>query len=80
MTFDEALDRSSYNPVRVAGIDLAFSQQRQLREWARGRERVAEIAEGILVGVKAAFPRNLDAPVDHVLAVVIARGQTEQPG
>src|SRR5262249_35528406 len=71
------LDRAANDPVRVGGLDLALDQHAELRERTGCREGVGEIPERVLVGVEPALLGHVDAPVGHVLSLVIARGQAQ---
>ena len=37
-----------------------------------------DVAEGILMGLQPAVGGNVDAPIDHILAVMIARRQPQR--
>src|SRR5205823_5353998 len=73
----KALDRALDHPLGVAGLDLALDQHRELGERTGRREGVRDSAERILMAVEPAFLRQVDAPIDHILAVMVARGQPE---
>ena len=72
-TFDRAVD----DAVSVLGVDFAGDRHRQFVERAFGIEDVADIAEGAFLLMQLAILRYLDTPIDHVLAVMIARGQAQ---
>ena len=74
----EMLDRAAHDAVAVLGLDLALDQQPQGLERAVGAERVGDVAERVLLRVEPAVGRGVDAPVDHVLAVVIARRHAQR--
>ncbi len=70
----KTLDRVPDQPTHVLGIDLAIDGNRQLAERSFGGEGMDDVAEGILVLMQQAIVRQIDAPGDNVLSVVIARG------
>ena len=63
--------------VTVLGLDLPINFDMEFVERSIGGEDVADIAERILMVGEAYIRRNIDAPVHHILAVVIARGQPQ---
>jgi hypothetical protein len=72
----KSLHGAEHHSIGVARLNLAFDQDLELIEWAIGRERMRDIAEGILVLIEPAAAGHVDAPVDDMLAVVVARRQT----
>ena len=69
----KAFDRPIHHAARVEGLDLADRRHRQGFERAVGRESVHDVAEGVLGGAQAALDVDIDAPMLHVLAVMVAR-------
>ena len=76
----KALDRAGDHAFGVVRIDLALDRDRQFAERPFGGEGMADVAEGVLVLVQQAILRQIDAPVDHILPVVIARGEPQHLG
>ncbi len=73
----EALDRAGDHALGVLGIDLALDRDRQFAKRPLGGKGMADIAEGVLVLVQQAILRQIDPPGDHILSVVIARGEAQ---
>ena len=53
---------------------------REFFDAAVGGEHVNDVAERILARLQAAVGAGLDAPAQHVLAVVVARREAQRPG
>jgi hypothetical protein len=49
----------------------------QLLERAVGGENMGEVAERVLVSGEPRIGGNVDAPVDHVLTLMVARGEPQ---
>src|SRR5207248_1705641 len=59
-------------------VDLAFDLDAKLGERSLGGERVGDVAESVLVNVEAAILGHVDAPVNDVMAVMIARREAQR--
>ncbi len=73
----EPLDGAAHHAVGILRLNLAIDLEAQLGERAVGGENVHEIAEGVFMGVEPRVGGNVDAPADHVLAVVVTRGEPQ---
>ena len=73
----KSLERAAHDSVGILRFDLAVDLDAQLRKRAVGGEDVGEVAEGILVGIEPRVAGDVDPPVDHILALVVARGQPQ---
>ena len=73
----KSLDGAAHHPVGVLRLHFAVDLDAQCIEGAGGGEDVGEIAEGVLVRVKPHVGGHIDAPADHILAFVVARGEPQ---
>ena len=71
------LDGAAHHAVGILRLDLAVDFDAQAPQRAVGGENMGEVAEGILVRVKPRVGGNIDAPADHILAFVVARGEPQ---
>ncbi len=74
----EPLHRAAHHAGGVLGLDLALHHDAKLRDRAARRERMGEVAERILIGFEPAVGGDLDPPVHHVLAGVVAWGEPQR--
>jgi hypothetical protein len=74
----KALDRVAHHPVGILRFNDPGRGDGQIGERRVGRERVDDVAERIFLLVEAAIGRDLDPPVEHELALVVARGQPQR--
>ena len=74
----EPLDRAAHDAGGVLGLDLALDHDAELRDRAGRGERMGDVAERVLAGLEPAIRRDVDPPVHHVLAVVVARRQAQR--
>ena len=73
----KTLDRAADDAFGILGVDLAFDRDRQFAKRSLGGEGMGDVAEGVLVLVQQAILRQVDAPVYHILPVVIARREAQ---
>ena len=69
--------RAAHHAVGVLRLDLALDLDAQLGERTVGGEDMGEVAEGVFVGGEPRVGGNVDAPADHILAVVVARREPQ---
>ena len=69
--------RAAHHSLGVLRLDFAVDLDAQASKRAVGGEDVGEIAEGVLMGVEPRVGGHVDAPADHILAFVVARGQPQ---
>ena len=75
----EMLDRAAHDARGCPGSrPRPRPVRRSVSQRPVGGEGVGDVAEGILLRVEPAVRRYVDAPVDHVLAVVIARRHAQR--
>ena len=70
-------DGVAHDALRVLGLDHAVDGDGNFVKRAVGGEGMGDVAERVLVLVEPAIGGHVDAPVDHLLAVVIARRQPQ---
>jgi hypothetical protein len=71
------LDRAAHDPGGVLDVDLALDMHAERVERTFRGERMGDVAERVLVHVEAAVLRDVDAPMNDVLAVVVARREAQ---
>ena len=67
-----------HHAIGLLRFDLAVDRDCQFVERPVGGEGMSEVAERILVLMQDAVLRQIDAPVHHVLAVMVARGKPQR--
>ena len=72
----ESLERATHDAFGILRFDLALDIDAQFGERPVGGEDLGEVAEGVFMRI-ARVVRDVDAPADHVLAFVIARGEPQ---
>ena len=71
------LDGAANEPVGVLGLDFAVDGDAQFLERAVGREHMGEVAERVFVADEFGVGGNIDTPVDHILALMVARREPQ---
>ena len=71
------LDRPAHDAGGVLHVDLALDLHAELGERPFGGEGVGNVAERVLVNVEPAILGDIDAPVHHIVPVMIARGEAQ---
>ena len=67
------LDGAANEPVRVLGLDFPVDRDAQLLERAVGGEHMGDVAERVFMADQLGVGGDVDAPVDHILALMVAR-------
>ena len=73
----KSLESAAHDTGEILSFNLSGDADAELRERSVHRECVRQVPERIFVGLEAAILRDVDAPTNDVLAVVIPRSQTQ---
>jgi hypothetical protein len=73
----KALQHAAHDALGILRFHRALDIDAQLRERSVGGKHMGEIAERILVRVEPRVARDVDSPVDDILAFVVARGEPQ---
>lgn len=73
----KTLDSTAYEAIGVLRVDFAFHGDGQILERTFRRERMDNVAERVFVLMQQAILRQVDAPHDHMLPIMVARRQTQ---
>ena len=71
-------NRALHEAGGVLGLHLALDHDTKLRDRAGRGESMGKVAERVLLGFEPAIRGDLEPPVDHVLAGVIARREPQR--